>query len=35
VDADLRAALDAGCDAHVTKPITLPALLQVLARYGR
>jgi signal transduction histidine kinase/ActR/RegA family two-component response regulator len=35
LDADLRAALDAGCDAHVTKPITLPALLQVLARYGR
>jgi signal transduction histidine kinase/CheY-like chemotaxis protein len=34
-DTDVQQSLQAGCDAHLTKPISLPALLQALARYAR
>jgi signal transduction histidine kinase/ActR/RegA family two-component response regulator len=34
-DDDARQSLQAGCDAHLTKPISLAALLQALARYAR
>lgn len=34
-DADARQSLQAGCDAHLTKPISLAALLQALARHAR
>ncbi len=34
-ESDVRDALAAGCDAHVSKPISLAALLQVLARHTR
>ncbi|MFG6469256.1 hybrid sensor histidine kinase/response regulator [Roseateles sp. BYS87W] len=34
-DADVQQSLQAGCDAHLTKPISLAALLQALARYAR
>jgi len=34
-ECDARASQDAGCDAHLTKPISQAALLQVLRRYGR
>ncbi|MFN3304306.1 MAG: response regulator, partial [Roseateles sp.] len=34
-DADARDSLQAGCDAHLTKPLSLAALLQALARHAR
>ncbi len=34
-DSDIQQSIDAGCDAHLTKPIGRQALLQALARYGR
>jgi signal transduction histidine kinase/ActR/RegA family two-component response regulator len=34
-DSDAQQSLAAGCDAHLTKPISLPALLQALAKYAR
>ncbi|MFG6415984.1 CHASE2 domain-containing protein [Roseateles sp. DC23W] len=34
-DDDARQSLQAGCDAHLTKPIGLPELLQALARHAR
>ncbi|MDR7332667.1 CHASE2 domain-containing protein [Roseateles asaccharophilus] len=34
-DEDARQSLQAGCDAHLTKPISLAALLQALARHAR
>ncbi|MFT7776794.1 CHASE2 domain-containing protein [Roseateles sp.] len=34
-DADVQRSLEAGCDAHLTKPISLAALLQALAKYAR
>ena len=34
-DADVQRSLDAGCDAHLSKPISLAALLQALARHAR
>lgn len=34
-DTDAQQSLAAGCDAHLTKPISLAALLQALARYAR
>jgi signal transduction histidine kinase/ActR/RegA family two-component response regulator len=34
-DTDVQQSLAAGCDAHLTKPIGLPALLQALARHAR
>ncbi|HEY0956741.1 MAG TPA: ATP-binding protein, partial [Roseateles sp.] len=34
-DDDVRQSLQAGCDAHLTKPISLAALLQALARHAR
>ncbi len=34
-DADAQLSLDAGCDAHLTKPISQADLLEALARYGR
>jgi len=34
-DTDVQQSLQAGCDAHLTKPISLPALLQALAKYAR
>ena len=34
-DADVQQSLAAGCDAHLTKPISLAALLQALASYAR
>ena len=34
-DADARLSLEAGCDAHLTKPISQQALLAALAHYAR
>lgn len=34
-EADVQQSLEAGCDAHLTKPISLAALLQALAKYAR
>ncbi len=34
-DSDVQQSLEAGCDAHLTKPISLAALLQALAKYAR
>jgi CheY-like chemotaxis protein len=34
-DTDAQQSLAAGCDAHLTKPISLAALLQALAKYAR
>ena len=34
-EADVQQSLAAGCDAHLTKPIGLAALLQALAKYAR
>ena len=34
-DTDVQQSLEAGCDAHLTKPISLAALLQALARHAR
>ena len=34
-DTDVQQSLAAGCDAHLSKPIGLAALLQALARYAR
>lgn len=34
-DHDVQQSLAAGCDAHLTKPISLAALLQALAKYAR
>jgi signal transduction histidine kinase/CheY-like chemotaxis protein len=34
-DTDVQQSLAAGCDAHLTKPLSLAALLQALARYAR
>ncbi|MDY0744071.1 CHASE2 domain-containing protein [Paucibacter sp. R3-3] len=34
-DADAQRSLDAGCDAHLTKPISQAELLEALGRYGR
>jgi len=34
-DADVQQSLAAGCDAHLTKPISLTALLHALAKYAR
>ena len=34
-DTDVRQSLAAGCDAHLTKPLSLAALLQALAKYAR
>lgn len=34
-DADVQQSLAAGCDAHLTKPISLTALLYALAKYAR
>jgi signal transduction histidine kinase len=34
-DTDVQQSLAAGCDAHLTKPLSLSALLQALARYAR
>lgn len=34
-DTDVQQSLQAGCDAHLTKPLSLPALLQALAKYAK
>lgn len=34
-DTDVQQSLQAGCDAHLTKPLSLAALLQALAKYAR
>jgi signal transduction histidine kinase/ActR/RegA family two-component response regulator len=34
-DSDERRSIEAGCDDHLTKPISQTALLQALARHGR
>jgi len=34
-DNDVAQSLAAGCDAHLTKPLSLAALLQALAKYAR
>lgn len=34
-DSDVQQSLQAGCDAHLTKPLSLAALLQALAKYAR
>ncbi len=34
-DTDAQQSLAAGCDAHLTKPLSLAALLQALARHAR
>ncbi|HEV6965697.1 ATP-binding protein, partial [Roseateles sp.] len=34
-DADVQQSLEAGCDAHLTKPVSLAALQQALARHAR
>ncbi|HEY1131594.1 MAG TPA: CHASE2 domain-containing protein [Roseateles sp.] len=34
-DTDVQQSLEAGCDAHLTKPLSRAALLQALARYAR
>jgi CheY-like chemotaxis protein len=34
-DSDAQQSLAAGCDAHLTKPLSLAALLQALARHAR
>ncbi|RZL36369.1 MAG: response regulator, partial [Rubrivivax sp.] len=34
-DSDVQQSLAAGCDAHLTKPLSLAALLQALAKYAR
>ena len=34
-DTDVQQSLAAGCDAHLTKPLSLAALLQALAKYAR
>lgn len=34
-DTDVQQSLAAGCDAHLTKPLSLPALLQALAKYAK
>jgi signal transduction histidine kinase/ActR/RegA family two-component response regulator len=34
-DGDAQQSLAAGCDAHLTKPLSLATLLQALARYSR
>ena len=34
-DTDVQQSLAAGCDAHLTKPLSLAALLQALAKYSR
>jgi signal transduction histidine kinase/ActR/RegA family two-component response regulator len=34
-DTDVQQSLAAGCDAHLTKPISLAALLQALAKHAR
>ena len=34
-DADVQQSLAAGCDAHLTKPLSLAALLQALAKHAR
>ncbi len=34
-DADVQQSLAAGCDAHLTKPVSVAALLQALARHAR
>jgi CheY-like chemotaxis protein len=31
---DIRKCLDAGCDAHLTKPIRKPILLEAIQRWG-
>jgi len=33
-DTDVQQSLAAGCDAHLTKPLSLAALLQALAKYA-
>ena len=32
---DVRWALEAGCDAHVAKPVKKPALLEAIERHAR
>lgn len=34
-DTDVQQSLAAGCDAHLTKPLSLAALLQALAKYAQ
>jgi signal transduction histidine kinase/CheY-like chemotaxis protein len=34
-DSDVQQSLAAGCDAHLTKPLSLAALLQALAQHAR
>jgi CheY-like chemotaxis protein len=34
-DTDVQQSIEAGCDAHLTKPISPAALLQALAKYAR
>lgn len=34
-DTDVQLSLAAGCDAHLTKPLSLAALLQALAKYSK
>ncbi|KQV86131.1 CHASE2 domain-containing protein [Pelomonas sp. Root1237] len=34
-DTDVQQSLAAGCDAHLTKPLSLAALLRALAKYAR
>ncbi|WP_144006659.1 ATP-binding protein, partial [Pelomonas sp. KK5] len=34
-ESDVQASLEAGCDAHLTKPISQPQLLEALARHVR
>ncbi|KQY86083.1 CHASE2 domain-containing protein [Pelomonas sp. Root1444] len=34
-DGDMQQSLAAGCDAHLTKPLSVAALLQALARHAR
>ncbi|MFG6486477.1 CHASE2 domain-containing protein [Roseateles sp. BYS78W] len=34
-DTDVQQSLAAGCDAHLTKPLSLAALLQALAKYAK
>jgi CheY-like chemotaxis protein len=35
MEDDVRRCMDAGCDAHVAKPVKKAALLESIARYAR